>query len=245
MKKIAIFTLLCILIFVLSGCDLNGDKGTGEIRDVKAYMNSKTKDIVTDIEMINIEIIPQRIETHEFILDGTTFYDGEDETIPEHNVKTFRAFSKKLDSYVFLTFNEYSKEYNMVQNYDILEEKQGALELTNLLQDIMEANQIPIKALNYSKFYQETTDLNDIYKLSSDYDISNYCPSCPLWIIITVDSSSNDIRSVKDMIQETINITEEYISLEIKTSDNRTIAFFKDGQPLIDENGAGGLKTDF
>ncbi len=59
MKKIAIFTLLCILIFVLSGCDLNGDKGTGEIRDVKAYMNSKTKDIVTDIEMINIEIIPQ------------------------------------------------------------------------------------------------------------------------------------------------------------------------------------------
>lgn len=245
MKKTTIFILLSILIFVSAGCDLEGDKGTGEIKDVKAYMNSKTKDKVTDVELINIEIIPQRIDTHQLILDGTTFYDGKDETIPEHKVKTFRAFSKKLDSYVFLTFNEYSKKYNMVQNYVISEEKQDALELTNLLQDIMEANQIPIKTLNYSKFYQETTDLNDTYKLSGDYDISNYSPSGPLWIIITVDSSDNDIRSIKDMIQETINTTEKYISLEIKTSDNRAITFYKNGQPLIDGNEAGGLQTDF
>jgi hypothetical protein len=245
MKKIAIFTLLSILIFVLAGCNIEDDKGTGEIKDVEAYMNSKTKDRVKDIELINIEIIPQQIDTHQFILDGTTFYNGKDETIPEHNVKTFRAFSKKIDSYVFLTFNEYSQEYNMVQNYDVSEEKQCALELTNLLQNIMEANQIPIKTLNYSKFYQETTDLNDTYKLSDDYDISNYIPSSPLWIIITVDSSANDIRSIKDMIQETINTIEKYISLEIKTSDNRIITFFKDGQPLIDGNEAGGLQSDF
>jgi hypothetical protein len=245
MKKIAIFTLLSILIFVLAGCDnIEGDKGTGEIKDVKAYMNSKTKDRVKDVELINIETIPQRIETHEFILDGTTFYNGKDETIPEHKVKTFRAFSKKLDSYVFLKFNEYSKKYNMVQNYYISEEKQDVLELTNLLQDIMEANQIPIKTLNYSKFNQETTDLNDTYKLSGDYDVSNYSLG-PLWIIITVDSSANDIRSIKDMIQETINTTEKYISLEIKTSDNRAITFFKNGQPLIDGNETGGLQTDF
>jgi hypothetical protein len=245
MKKIAILTLLSILIFFEAGCVLEGDKGTGEIKDVKAYMNSKTKDKVKGIELINIEIIPQRTDTHQLILDGTTFYDGKDETIPEHNVKTFRAFSKKIDSYVFLTFNEYSKEYNMVQNYDISEEKQDALELTNLLQDIMKSNQILIKTLNYSKFGKETTDLNDAYKLSVDYDISNYIPFSPLWIIITVDSSANDIRSIKDMIQESINTMEKYISVDIKTSDNRTITFFKDGQPLIDGNEAGGLKSDF
>lgn len=245
MKKIAIFTILSILIFVLAGCDLEGDKGTGEIKDVEAYMNSKTKDKVTDIELINIEIIPQRIDTHQLSLDGTTFYDGKDETIPEHNVKTFRAFSKKIDSYVFLTFNEYSKEYNMVQNYDNSEEKQDALELTNLLQHIMEANQIPIKTLNYSKFDQKTTDLNDTYKLSDDYDMSNYISSSPLWIIINIDSSANDIRSIKDMIQEPINTMEKYISVEIKTSDNRTITFFKNDQPLIDGNEAGGLQSYF
>ncbi len=96
MKQIAIFTLLSILIFVSAGYDLEGDKGTGEIKDVKAYMNSKTKDKVTDIEL-----------------------------------------------------------------------------------------------------------------------------------------------------QETINTTEKYISLEIKTSDNRAITFFKDGQPLINGNEAGGFHTDF
>jgi hypothetical protein len=245
MKKIAILTLLSILIFILTGCDIEGDIGTGEIRDVEAYMNSKTKDRVKDIELINIEIIPKRIDTHQLIIDGTTFYNGKDETIPEHKVKTFRAFSKKIDSYVFLKFNEYSKEYNMVQNYDVFEEKQDALELTKLLQDIMKANQITIKTLNYSKFYRETTDLNDTYKLSGDYDISNYIPSSPLWIIITVDSSANDIRSIKDMIQETINTIEKYISVEIKTSDNRIITFFKNGQPLIDGNEAGGLQSDF
>ncbi|MEL7647489.1 MAG: hypothetical protein AAGU76_05320 [Sedimentibacter sp.] len=245
MKKIVILILLSILIFVAAGCEIEGDKGTGEIKDVESYMNSKTKDRVKDVELINIEIIPQRIDTHQLILDGTTFYNGKDETIPEHNVKTFRAFSKKIDSYVFLTFNEYSKEYNMVQNYDVSEEKQDALELTNVLQDIMKANQILIKTLNYSKFGKETTDLNDAYKLSVDYDISNYIPSSPLWIIITVDSSANDIRSIKEMIQKTINTMEKYISLEIKTSDNRTITFFKNGQPLIDCNEAGGLQTDF
>ena len=243
MKNITIFTILSILIFVLAGCDLEGDKGTGEIKDVEAYMNTKTKDKVTDIELINIEVIPQRIDTHQLSLDGTTFYNGKDETIPEHNVKTFRAFSKKIDSYVFLTFNDYSKKYNMVQNYDISEEKQDALKLTNLLQDIMEANRIPIKTLNFSKFDHETTDLNDTYKLSSDYDISNYIPSSPLWIIITVDSSANDIRSIKDMIQETINSLEKYISVNIKTSDNRIITFFKNGQPLIDGNESGGLQS--
>lgn len=245
MKKITIITLLSILIFISVGCDLEGDKGTGEIKDVQAYMNSKTKDKITNIELMNIEVIPQRIDTHQLTLDGTTFYDGKDETIPEHNIKTFRAFSKKLDSYVFLTFNEYSKKYNMVQNYDILEEKQDAIELIILLKDIMEANQIPIKTLNYSKFDQETTDLNDTYKLSSDYDISNYIPSSPLWIIITVDSSANDIRSIKDMIQESINTMEKYISVDIKTSDNRTITFFKNGQPIIDGNEAGGLQSYF
>jgi hypothetical protein len=245
MKKIAILTLLSILIFVLAGCDAEGDKGTGEIKDVEAYMNSKTKDKVRDIELINIEIIPQRIDTHQFILDGTTFYNGEDETIPEHNVKTFRAFSKKIDSYVFLTFNEYSRKYNMVENYDVSEEKQEALELTNLLQDIMKANQISIKSLNYGKFDHETTDLNDTYKLSGDYDMSNYISSGPLWIIITVDCSANDIRSIKDMIQERINTMEKYISVDIKTSDNRTITFYKNGQPLIDGGEAGGLKSDF
>jgi hypothetical protein len=245
MKKIAIFTLLSILIFVLAGCDLEDDKGTGEIRDVKSYMNSKTKDRVKDIELINIEIIPLRIDTHDFILDGTTFYNGKDETIPEHKVKTFRAFSKKLDSYVFLKFNEYTQKYNMVENYDVSEEKQEALELTNLLQDIMETNQIPIKSLNYRKFDHETTDLNDTYKLSGDYDMPNHISSGPLWIIITVDSSANDIRSIKDMIQELINAMEKYISVDIKTIDNRTITFYKNGQPLIDENGSGGLKTDF
>jgi hypothetical protein len=245
MKKIAILTLLSILIFILTGCDIEGDKGTGEIKDVEAYMNSKTKDRVKDIELINIEIIPQRIDTHDLILDGTSFYNGEDETIPEHKVKTFRAFSKKLDSYVFLKFNEYTQKYNMVENYDVSEEKQEALELTNLLQDIMETNQIPIKSLNYRKFDHETTDLNDTYKLSGDYDMPNYISSGPLWIIITVDSSANDIRSIKDMIQETINTIEKYISVEIKTSDNRIITFFKNGQPLIDGNEAGGLQSDF
>ncbi len=245
MKKITMLTLLIVLIFVSVGCDLGGNRGTGEIKDVEAYMNSETKDKVTDIELINIEIIPQRIDTHQLSLDGTTFYDGKDETIPEHNVKTFRAFSKKIDSYVFLTFNEYSKKYNMVQNYDISEEKQDAIELTNLLQDIMEANQIPIKTLYYSKFDQETTDLNDTYKLSGDYDISNYIPSSPLWIIITVNSSANDIRSIKDMIHEPINAMEKYISVDIKTKDNRTITFFKNGQPLIDGNEAGGLQSYF
>lgn len=245
MKKTTIFTLLSILIFVLVGCDFEGNKGTGEIKDVEVYMNSKTKDKVTDIELINIEIIPQRINTHQLSLDGTTYYDGKDETIPEHKVKTFRAFSNKLDSYVFLTFNEYSKKYNMVQNYDISKEKQDALELTNLLQDIMEANQIQIKTLYYIKFDQETTDLNDTYKLSGDYDISKYIPSRPLWIKITVDSSANDIRSIKDMIQEPINTIKKYISVDIKTSDNRTITFFKNGQPLIDGNESEGLQSYF
>jgi hypothetical protein len=245
MKKIAIFTLLSILIFGLAGCDIEGEKGTGEIKDVKAYMNSKTKDRVKDIELINIEIIPQRIDTHDLILDGTTFYNGKDETIPEHKVKTFRAFSKKLDSYVFLKFNEYTQKYNMVENYDVSEEKLEALELTNLLQDIMETNQIPIKSLNYRKFDHETTDLNDTYKLSGDYDMPNYISSGPLWIIITVDCSANDIRSIKDMIQELINTMEKYISVDIKTNDNRTITFYKNGQPLIDGGEAGGLKSDF
>jgi len=245
MKKITFLTLLCILIFVSAGCDLEGNKGTGEIKDVEAYINSKKKDRVTDIELINIEIVSQRIDTHQLSVDGTTFYNDKDETIPEHNVKTFRAFSKKIDSYVFLTFNEYSKKYNMVQNYDVSEEKKDALELTKLLQDIMEANQIQIKTLNYSKFNQETTGLNDTYKLSSDYDISNYIPSSPLWIKITVDSSANDIRSIKAMIQETINTMKKYISVDIKTIDNRIITFFKNGQPLIDGNEAGGLQSYF
>jgi hypothetical protein len=245
LKKITIFTLLCILIFVLAGCDLEGDKGTGEIKDVEAYMNSKIKDKVTDIELINIEIIPKRIDTHQMSIDGTTFYDGKDETIPEHNIKTFRAFSNKMDSYVFLTFDEYSPKYNMVQNYDISEEKQDGLELTNLLQDIMEANQIHIKTLNYCKFQKETTDLNDTYKLPRDYDIPDYTSCGPLFIIITVDSSANDIRSIKDMIQESINTMKKYISVEIKTSDNRTITFFLNGEPLIDGNESGGLKSNF
>ncbi|MGE5628142.1 MAG: hypothetical protein ACM3X7_08490 [Solirubrobacterales bacterium] len=47
--------------------------------------------------------------------------------------KTFRAFSNKMDSYVFLIFDEYFQKYNMVQNYDISKEKQDGLELTNLL----------------------------------------------------------------------------------------------------------------
>jgi len=243
MKKITIFTLLSILIFVSAGCGLK--KATGKIKDVEAYMNSETKDKVTEIELINIEIIPKRIDTHELSFDGTTFYDGKDETIPEHSVKTFRAFSNKLDSYVFLTFNEYSKEYNMVQNYDVSEEKQDGLKLAKILQDIMKANEIQIKTLNYCKFDHETADLNDTYKLSSDYDIPHYTSSGPLWIIITVDSSANDLRSIKDMIQERVNTIEKYISVEIKTSDNRTITFYKNGEPLIDENGAGGLKSYF
>lgn len=245
MKKITILILLSIFIFVLVGCDLESNKGTGEIKDVEAYMNSKTKDKVTDIELIKKEIVSKRIDSHQLSLDGTTFYDGKDETIPEHNVKTFRAFSKKMGSYVFLTFNEYSKEYNMVQNYDISEEKQDAHELTNLLKDIMEANKLQIKTLNYSKFDKKTTDLNDTYKLPGDYDISNYIPSRPLWIEITVDASANDIRSIKDKIQEQINTMKKYISVEIKTSDNRTITFFKNGHPLINGNESGGLKSDF
>jgi hypothetical protein len=243
MKKRTVFILLCILIFVSAGCDFEGNHGTGEIKDVEAYMNSKTKDQVQGVELIHTEIIPQRIDPHEFSLDGTTFYDGKDETIPEHQVKTFRAFSKKLSSYVFLTFNENSKSYDMVQNYDVSEEKQDALTLTNLLRDILNANQIPVKALRYSKFDQETADLNAAYQLAHDYDCSNYIPSSPLWIKIIVDSSASDLRRIKDRIQESVNAAEASISVEIETSDDRTITFYQNGQPLIEE--AGGLQSDF
>ncbi|SEW46625.1 hypothetical protein [[Clostridium] fimetarium] len=245
MKKITSVILLSILIFVLAGCNLEGDKGTGKLKDVEAYMNAKTNDKVTEVELINTETIPEQLNDHEFNLDGAVFYNGKDEITPEHNEKTFRAFSKKLDSYVFLTFNEYSKQYNMIQNYYISEEKQGALELTSLLQDIMKTNQIRIKTLSYSKFTHEKTDLNDVYKLPSDYDISNYTHLVPLWIVVTVDSSANDIRSIKNKIQDSINTMKEYISIDIKTSDFKTITFFKDGHALIYDSGDGGLKSDF
>jgi len=235
---VILFTLLNILLFGLTACDIWGNKSIGELEDVEVYMNSKTKDKVTDIEMTNIEIIPQRIDSHQFILDGTTFYDGEDETIPEHHIKTFRAFSEKLDSYVFLTFNEYTQKYTMVQNYDNSEEKQEAFELTNKIQDIMQSNHITIETLQYSKFSNETTELNDVYKLSDQYDVSSYSLQSRLWVMVSVDSSADDIRNIKNIIQTSINTTENYISMEIKTGDNRKITFFKDGQPLIyDKNG--------
>jgi hypothetical protein len=208
-------------------------------------MNSVIKDKVTDVKLINTEIIPQRLDRNELVVDGATFYNGKDETIPEHDVKIFRAFSNKLDSYVFLIFDGHAKKYRMVQNYDVVEEKQDAFALTNTLKDMMEASHIPIITFNYCKFDHETIELNDAYKLSNDYDASNYLPSGPLWFIITVNSSADDIRGIKDRIQERIDALDKYISVDIKTSDHRTITFYKHGQPLIDGDETGGLKSDF
>ena len=171
---VVLFTLLVILLFGLSACNVLENKTLGELEDVEDYINSYTKDKVINVEMISIETIPQRIDSNLFSVDGTTFYDGEDDIIPEHHIKTFRAFSQKLDSYVFLTFNEYTQKYTMVQNYDISEEKQEALELSNKIQDLMQSNHILIGTLYYSKFYNETANIDDVYKLSDNYDISSY-----------------------------------------------------------------------
>lgn len=245
MKKIAVFTLLSILIFTISGCHSRSDNGTGDIKDVKSYMNAVIKDKVTDVELIHTEIIPERIERNELVVDGATFYNGKDETIPEHSVQIFRAFSNQLDSYVYLIFNGHTKKYSLVQNYDVAEEKQGALALTSILKEMMEVIHIPFITLNYCKFDHETLDLNDAYKLSADYDASHYVHTGPLWIIIAVDAPANDIRVIKDRVQERIDALEATISVDIKTSDGRTITFYKHGQPLIDDDGTGGLKSYF
>lgn len=237
-SKAGSIVILFTLLLILSGCNTLGNKTIGEIEDVEDYMNSNTKDKVINVEMISIETISQRSDSHDFIMDGTIFYDGEDKIIPEYHIKTFRAFSQKLDSYVFLKFNEYTQKYTMVQNYDILEEKKEALELSKKVQDSMKLNHIRIEALYYIKFYNETTNIDDVYKLSDNYDDTSYSHQSTLWIMVNVNASADDVRSIMDLIQELINTTENYISLKIETTDSRVITFYKDGQPLIeDEDG--------
>ena len=95
-------------------------------------------------------------------------------------------------------------KHNMVQNYDVTEEKQDAFSLRSILEDMMEASHIPIITFSYCKFDQATIVSNDAHKLSTDYDASNYMRSSPLWFIISVNSSTNDIRTSRRVIMQTI-----------------------------------------
>jgi len=213
----------------------------GQLDHVTSYMNTELKDQVDDIELIDVENIEERIVKNQFVVDGSVFYDGKDELIPSHQVKVFRAFSKKLDSYVFLIFNEHKDEYTMIQNYNCSQEKEDALNIVNRMQDIIESKDI--KSLTYSKFTNESSDLEEVYILSKDYDVYTYIPSSPLWIKMSVNSSSDDLKAFKDDIQEVIDHQDKYISLEMKTVDNRKITFYKNGQPLIDTE--SGFQTEF
>lgn len=208
----------------------------GQIEDVEKYMNKQTKDKVTDLSVIQVSTVGEYVKTNEIVIDGTTFYDGKDEVIPEHQVKTFRAFSSKLDSYVYLIYSEETNQYTMILNYDNDDEKESAKELTAGIQDIMESNSISIDSLEYSKFNNQSEDLNQVYKLSDQYESSLYRSHSRLWLMLRVDASTEDIRLIKDKIQSSIDGIEHHFSMEIITSDGRHITFYKDGIPLIMES---------
>ena len=230
----AVVMTLGVFTLVLSGCVAPRVSGSGEISDVQAYMNAEINESVTEVELIDVQIIPQRVDDNALDVDGTLFFDGKDEVIPEHVVNTYRAYSRKLDSHVFVIHDSSTMRYRMVQNYDVSQEKEEALEMTGVLKALLDGQHMPPITLVYSKFGHDTPDLDDVYKLSADYDASRYIPASPLWILITADASAIDIIDIEDSIQAQVDSVDGSISVDIHTNDNRTITFYKHGQPLID-----------
>lgn len=248
---IVVVTTLCLMSSCISISV--GDQGTGEITDVKKHLSSKIKGDVTDIELIDTVHYDEYKHTDSFGMDGAVFWQGKEKTIPAHNVLYYRGFSKTLDSFVFIRWNDdrNNKTYSIIQNYEIDKEKKSARNILESLQKLYSKDKIEIANIKYSKFEDECNDLDSTYILDKDFynrfSTEYYDPfgqsQNPLHIEVSAELDIDYLYLIQNSITEIMDKNEYGISLHITTNDGSSVVFYRGGRPLL--TGNDGFSTYF
>lgn len=219
-------------------------KETGSIGSAESNMKSEMNVDISNIELINHAIMPEKEDQFILDIDGATLYEGKVKVIPEHEVKHFRAYSEDLDSYVFAKYDGNKNRYSYLNNYRVDSEKENAIKIKSKVLDTMNDKGIVVKDVYFNKFRNDNEDLDEVYKVPKDFnvypliDVSNY-----LRIVIKLESSLEELKLVKDLIHEDVNSVEDYIPVDIITSDEFETVFIYNMPPLIVIS--GGMTQEF
>lgn len=220
-----------------------GNTETGDIDDVERYFYKEIKDKVTDVELIDTVRIEEWEYDSSVSFDGTVFWPGSAKLIPAHDILYYRAFSPKLDSYIFLRFNDRydAKQYRLSGNSYAENEKYDVKLMVNGTKEILADNNIKILTLTYSNYLQETEEWENVNKYSKDYyenypygkdDIFN---NSMLWILVTIDNNMSDIIALEQEIGKVFKETKYYLAqMQITSKDNQRVIIRKssDGATL-------------
>lgn len=200
-KKIILFLIVFAISISFISCFPSGSryKGTGKISDVQRFLNGQTGDKVIEIELIYTFHVDEWTWDNRVSFDGMVFWEGITKLIPAHDILFFRGYSQKLESYIFVQFNdsEDTKSYYTLSTYnpDKIEKEKNDVEqlIINTKEVLLEKD---IEVLNiYYKQYNEEENLDNIYKQSKDlfeeYFLANGYPLSftqpnQLWIMIEI-----------------------------------------------------------
>lgn len=249
-KKILMLVTLLVL-WVLWGTgslviNFINNKEAGDIESAESIMKREMKVDISNIELVSHVIVPEKEDQFVLDIDGATIYEGKVKIIPEHEIKHFRAYSEDLESYVFATYNSNKGRYSYINNYKVKSEKENALKIKEKVLRTMNENNVKVKKIHFNKFSNNNKDLDEVYKIPKDlHDYSLIGYTNYLRIVINLESPLKDLERVKDLIYEDVNSVEDYIPVDIITSDEFETVFIYNMKPLISVTESGGLMQEF
>lgn len=238
-KRIWIIGLFILLSLLCISCGISdGNDSKGVTSNASNYFNKQIGDKLTDVELIDTVHVDEWVHAPEFNLDGATFWKGKTKTIPAHDILYFRGYSSKLDSYVFMRYNDdyNEKDYSLVPNYDIEKEKADAKTLLSETEKILSNKNIRITTVFYTKFERNADDIDSVYKLPKEFyqdypyekDTLFISSQNILWITIKIDKDIDEItRSAEPELAGAFEKIGYGISMEIVSPRGGSATYYK------------------